>query len=808
MRIGTMVQRFMFAVALLSSAFVPREARAVGPLQSGETGTGSIAPGGGTSTWTFSANTGDAIVVRIGEISQTGALSPRIRVLSPSAVQIGTNYGALAAEVSAAATASGTFSIVVDDAAGITASGTYRLSLTISGHSVVVPGGDEGGALTNGLRHTGSLALGDLDAYTFNATAGDAIVLRMGESVTGSALTPELRLYSPAGALVDWGYGAAATEVAANAPVTGEYLVVASDYTSGFAGTGDYQLTLARTGAAVSVSGGDEGGPLGNGTLHTGSLELGDLDVWTFTANVGDAIVARMGETVPGSAFAPEVRVYSPAGVLVDWSYGAAAGEATANAPVSGEYLVIASDLTSGFAGSGGYRLNVVRSGAPISVSGGDEGGSLGNGIMHTGSVALGDLDAWTFTATAGDAFVARIGETVPGSTFAPEVRVYSPTGALVDWSYGAAAGEAAATAPVSGQYVVIASDLTSGFAGSGSYRLTVARTGTPVAVSAGDEGGPMTNGAMHLGNAELGDLDAWTVSANAGDAMVVRIGETTPGSVFAPQVRIYSPTGALLGSNYGAAASEVAVTAASTGDYLVVASDFTPGFAGSGDYRLTLARSGATFVTSAGDEGGPLMPGLSFGYLGQGDLDLWSLSAIVGQSLVAVMEETVIGSALTPQLRLYSPAGALLDWHYGASRAQVNATAPMTGSYLLVASDYSSGFAGSGNYRITPYYTTGTDDAPRTFELMLAPASPNPFMGRTSMRFSLATVSDAALEVFDAQGRLVRTLLNEKAKPAGEYVVEWDGRGASGAALRAGVYLARLAVPGRELVRKVMLTK
>ena len=35
---------------------------------------------------------------------------------------------------------------------------------------------------------------------------------------------------------------------------------------------------------------------------------------------------------------------------------------------------------------------------------------------------------------------------------------------------------------------------------GSGDYRLTLAKTGDPVVVSAGDNGGPMTNGVMHLG--------------------------------------------------------------------------------------------------------------------------------------------------------------------------------------------------------------------------------------------------------------------------------------------------------------------
>ena len=36
----------------------------------------------------------------------------------------------------------------------------------------------------------------------------------------------------------------------------------------------------------------------------------------------------------------------------------------------------------------------------------------------------------------------------------------------------------------------------------------------------AGDSGGPMTNGAMHTGTIDVGDLDVWTVAASTGEAI------------------------------------------------------------------------------------------------------------------------------------------------------------------------------------------------------------------------------------------------------------------------------------------------
>ena len=51
------------------------------------------------------------------------------------------------------------------------------------------------------------------------------------------------------------------------------------------------------------------------------------------------------------------------------------------------------------------------------------------------------------------------------------------------------------------------AGDFSSGYAGSVSYRLTLAKTGDPIIVSSGDEGGTLTNDIMHTGFIDLGAL-------------------------------------------------------------------------------------------------------------------------------------------------------------------------------------------------------------------------------------------------------------------------------------------------------------
>ena len=249
-------------------------------ISPGETLDGAISVAGETDSWTFTASAGDAIVVRVGDESTT-TFTPKIQLLSPTSVSLGSSAGAAAAEVAVTATNTGTFTIIVSDNSG-TLTGPYRLSLAKTGSTIVVSPGDQGGPMTNGVMHTGTILTGDLDVWTFNANSGDAIAVRAGEITDTNTFYPWVRLYSPGGTLLSTSYGTAAAEVSTTAASSGTFIVVVSDGNGGLSGSGDYRLTLAKTGDPVVVSAGDQGGPLTNAVQHLGIISTGDLDVWTF----------------------------------------------------------------------------------------------------------------------------------------------------------------------------------------------------------------------------------------------------------------------------------------------------------------------------------------------------------------------------------------------------------------------------------------------------------------------------------------------------------------------------------------------
>jgi hypothetical protein len=90
--------------------------------------------------------------------------------------------------------------------------------------------------------------------------------------------------------------------------------------------------------------------------------------------------------------------------------------------------------------------------------------------------------------------------------------------------------------------------------------------------------------------------------------------------------------------------------------------------------------------------------------------------------------------------------------------------------------------------------------------ELALAPASPNPANRGTTLRFALPVGANVSLGVYDAAGRLVRSLANG-ALWAGEHAAAWDLRDGAGRAVGAGLYFARLDVAGRTITRPIAVT-
>jgi uncharacterized repeat protein (TIGR02543 family) len=93
----------------------------------------------------------------------------------------------------------------------------------------------------------------------------------------------------------------------------------------------------------------------------------------------------------------------------------------------------------------------------------------------------------------------------------------------------------------------------------------------------------------------------------------------------------------------------------------------------------------------------------------------------------------------------------------------------------------------------------------PAVFPDAFLSVHPNPFLGRTTVRFTAAGPGPARLAIYDVTGRLVRRVV-ERTLGAGQHEATWDGRGPDGGKAPAGVYFARLEVGALDETRKIVL--
>ncbi len=125
--------------------------------------------------------------------------------------------------------------------------------------------------------------------------------------------------------------------------------------------------------------------------------------------------------------------------------------------------------------------------------------------------------------------------------------------------------------------------------------------------------------------------------------------------------------------------------------------------------------------------------------------------------------------------------------------------------TYYKVNAVDTDGYA--GGYSPEAIASPATDAQPVVYRTRLFQNSPNPFNPETEVRFELAAPSTVSISIFDAAGRLVRTLVDES-RTAGVHVLRWNGRDDAGQPVSSGVYFYRMRATAFGATRKMVLLK
>lgn len=534
-------------------------------LPAGGAVSGVIISASAQHSYSIAAGVGETL--RMSAARSSGNLSPFIQLFDPQGTRVtwGGTGGTTSVLEHVAATA-GTYTVVVSNSY---ATGDYSGGYVL--HSVKAPGASEGGALSQGHSVRGRIDIGDLDTFTISAQAGHTMLLSVAKA-DNENLFPFVALYDPSGKRVTWGGTGGTTSLLSHVAATsGTYTVLV---TNSYAGSysGDYTLHYVR------APGANEGGTLSSGGAHKGRIDLGDLDTFTLQAQAGHTILLSAAKADEEN-LSPFVALYDPSGKRVTWGgTGGTTSILTYVAATSGTYTVL---VSSSYAGSytGDYTLHYVR--APSA----NEGGALNNGGAHPGRIDLGDLDSYTLHAQSGHTIRLSVAK-ADAENLSPFVALYDPSGQRVTWGgTGGYTSSLEHQARTTGTYTAL---VYSSYAGSytGNYTLHYAKA------PGANEGGAIGGGTIRAGFIDPGDLDSYTISALAGEAIEVSATRSGSGNLL-PFVALYDPSGQrVTWGGTGSATSSLRHVANVTGTYTVIVSN---SYAGqySGGYQVSLARMG-----------------------------------------------------------------------------------------------------------------------------------------------------------------------------------------------------------------------
>jgi methionine-rich copper-binding protein CopC len=406
---------------------------------SGNVLTEDIYPAGDRDEHYFSLTSQDLAAVG-GEYVVTLSLSSGLSGFQPVAKMQAPSGNLIGSEIDAGSsrmfklTVAGDYKVLVQDNDDQD-TGTYVLAL-----EGINPPSLDAQAITLGERKTARLdVVGEVDEYTFTATAGNLVTLSLSESHPGSRAT----LFSPAGDEVKL-YSAstgnrvsqvtAGNKVLSEALEAGTYVIQVHD--NNYTAIGDYQLSLEglvpASADAVAIT---------SGETKTGDIAAGEVDAYKFTATGGNVVSVSLSDVVSGTSSRLWAELYSPSGTKVAKLPGTNGPDEVENGnkvvyrlpAEAGTYVIQVYDYDYTHLEAYGVTLEGLN---PASL----DGVAIAFGQQQTGTLNLeSEVDAFTFTvsvadlAAGGGQYLAELSLSSETTVdYKPRARLYSPSGETV----------------------------------------------------------------------------------------------------------------------------------------------------------------------------------------------------------------------------------------------------------------------------------------------------------------------------------------------------------------------------------------
>ena len=181
----------------------------------------------------------------------------------------------------------------------------------------------------------------------------------MADTSDNSTLTTSIELYGPSGgdaiAADSNGY---VSVIALTIDESGTYTLLAKGAGSYNATTGTYDIYFVR------MPGANELGLLYNDETIPEIIDLGDLDTYTFIANVGETFDIQVSDTSETGNLRLRIELYGPSGGNYLRYDNSADVASVSHTPTQiGTYVVLVKDVSSYLAATGEYEISCVTDG-------------------------------------------------------------------------------------------------------------------------------------------------------------------------------------------------------------------------------------------------------------------------------------------------------------------------------------------------------------------------------------------------------------------------------------------------------------
>ncbi len=636
---------------------------------------------------------------------------------------------------------SGTYTVVLEDQ-NLDHTGSYTVSYyNVTAGPFTSVGDPDGGVIGSSEIRSGAIgSVGDFDGFRLSASVGQRLVI--GALATSGAINTMVSVYPPFGGAAVASSSSDRVEVQVSA--TGQWTIVVED--GGQDATGNYSFGYVNLQAGPHVTAGDpDGGALASDGIRSASHQVPlDMDVFTITGNVGDRVVISAVST-SGAPHNTTLYAYPPNGGGLEAS--TFADRLDFQLAQSGTYAILVEDQN--FDHTGNYEVTALNLTTGPYTSSDPDGGPLASAEIRPGGFqAVGDLDAYQFTGALGQRVV--IGAVAATGAVNTNVTLYPPGGgaALVATSSDRTEFQLTAT----GTWTILVEDV--GQDATGTYTLGfINLQGGPLSTLADPDGGTVASGGF--GSGTTGgpvDFDAFTISGNAGDRVVVTALATAP-SPYNTTVYAYPPNGGL--TEASTFADRLDFQLLQSGTYTILVEDQNLDHAGSYVVSYQNLTAGPDATVSDPD-GGVLASAeiLSGQIQAKGDMDVYRFTGSTSQRVVIGAVAT--SGALNTNVTLYPPGNGAAVVSTSADRFEFQLT--HTGTWTLVVDDV--GQDTTGSYRVTLMnlqagpFTTGLDgdggaldsNVPRSGTVSeIADLEAYRFFGTAGDRVVVAAVASAA---------------------------------------------------------------